>query len=79
MSQRKKHPIKEVEEAIRFAESMGWRYKGTGKSAHAWGRLLCTLQSREGCSMSIWSTPRNAYNHAEQIRRSVKTCPHREE
>ena len=26
----------------------------TGKSAHAWGRLLCIEQSRQGCQISIW-------------------------
>ncbi len=73
---RKQHPNKEIEAAIQYAEAHGWRYKKAGNSAHAWGRLLCLLETREGCMMSIWSTPRNPYNHAEQIRRRVNQCPH---
>lgn len=73
---RLKHPIKEIEKAIDYAESKGWRYKETGNSAHAWGRLLCILEDRDGCSMSIWSPPRDADNHAKQIKRKVNVCPH---
>jgi hypothetical protein len=29
--------------------------------------------------ISIWSTPRNPGNHAKQIARAVKRCPHDEE
>lgn len=76
---RKRHPNKDIEEAVKYAESMGWRFKAAGDSAHAWGRLLCVLEAREGCSMSIWSTPRNPFAHAEQIIRSVKRCPHKKE
>lgn len=73
---RKQHPNREIEAAIRYAESHGWRYKNTGNSAHAWGQLLCKLETRDGCRMSVWSTPRNAYNHAAQIRKRVDQCPH---
>lgn len=76
MTKRPKHPNKEIENAILYAEQKGWRYKNVGKSAHAWGRLLCSLPTREGCQMSIWSTPRNTFNHAEQIRRAIDKCPH---
>lgn len=73
---RKKHPNKEIETAVRYAESQGWRHKEAGGSAHAWGRLLCPLESREGCSMSVWSTPRDPVTHAKQIRRRVDACLH---
>jgi len=73
---RKSHPNKEIEAAIQYAEKHGWRYKSAGNSAHAWGRLLCPLSTRDGCAMSVWSTPRNSQNHAIQIRRSVDKCPH---
>lgn len=73
---RKRHPNKEIEQAIQVAESKGWRYKDAGDSSHAWGRLLCPLQEREGCSMSIWSTPRDPVNHSKQILRRVGSCPH---
>lgn len=74
---RKKHPNKEIEMAIRYAKFQGWHYKPTGNSAHAWGRLVCPLQMRAGCMMSIWSTPRNPYAHAEQITRKIDQCPHK--
>lgn len=78
MMKRSKHPNKEIEEAIRYAEKNGWVFKDTGKSAHAWGRLLCPLHTREGHQISIWSTPRNPYNHANQIFRLVDKCLHKE-
>lgn len=74
---RKKHPNKEIEKAVKYAESLNWRYIESGKSAHAWGRLYCSLEDRNGCSMSIWSTPRCAETHAKQIRRNVDSCPHK--
>ncbi len=79
MPTRKKHADKLIERAIVFAEEQGWRYQKVGHSAHAWGRLRCPLPTREGCAMSIWSTPRNAETHAKQIIRRVKQCPHKQE
>ncbi len=73
---RKKHTCKEIENAIQHAEKLHWRYKAAGHSAHAWGRLLCPLENKDGCSMSIWSTPRSPEAHAKQIRRRVDLCPH---
>ncbi|NNM60388.1 MAG: hypothetical protein HKM04_11330 [Legionellales bacterium] len=57
---RPRHPSKEIEAAIQYAEERGWRYKKTGNSAHAWGRLLCPHQEREGCGMSIPKILQNA-------------------
>ena len=79
MIRRNRHPNKEIEEAIKYAEQNGWSYKTSGNSAHAWGQLLCPLHTREGHRLSIWSTPRSAYNHAQQIRRAVDRCRHDEE
>ena len=76
MTKRTKHPDKEIESAIVYAEDNGWKYKDSGKSAHAWGRLLCPLHTREGHQLSIWSTPRSPYNHAKQIQRQVDNCKH---
>ena len=73
---RPRHPNKDIEAAIKYAESKGWRYQETGNSAHAWGRLLCPFESREGHSMSVWSTPKSTDNHAKQIRRNVDACEH---
>lgn len=79
MFKRIKHSNKEIEQAIQYAEKNGWRYREAGNSAHAWGRLLCPLEDRQGCSMSIWSTPRDSENHAKQIRRNVRSCLHKHE
>jgi hypothetical protein len=76
MPKRSKHPDKEIESAILYAEKNGWIYKDSGQSAHAWGRLFCPLHTREGHQMSIWSTPRDAFNHARQIKRLVDKCQH---
>lgn len=73
---RSAHPNKEIEAAVKFAESVGWRFQATGKSAHAWGKLLCPLTDRSGCRVFIWSTPRSPENHAKEIRRIVGKCPH---
>lgn len=79
MTHRSRHPDKDIELAIQYAEDCGWRYKESGKSAHAWGTLMCVEKSRDGCKLSIWSTPRNCVNHANQIRRKVKQCLHLED
>jgi len=79
MKNRKSHPNKFIEDAILYAEKHGWRYKEAGGSAHAWGRLLCPHETRDGCAMSIWSTPRNPENHAKQILKRIKQCPHMKE
>lgn len=76
---RNKHPNKEIEWEVKKAEEIGWRYQKAGNSSHAWGRLLCPMENREGCSLSIWSTPRCAENHARQIRNRVNACPHLQE
>jgi len=73
---RPKHPNKDIEKAIQYAEAKGWRYSKAGNSSHAWGRLWCSYQGREGCSLSIWSTPRVPEHHAKQIRRNINNCPH---
>jgi hypothetical protein len=74
MVARSRHPHKEIENAVQYAEGKGWRFiKGKG---HGWGRVLCPLNSREGCQISIWSTPRNAERHARSIIRAVDRCAH---
>lgn len=76
---RPKHPNKEIELAIKYAESKGWRYQPSGNSAHAWGRLLCPLAAREGHAMSVWSIPKSNEDHAKQIKRKVDACEHQGE
>lgn len=77
MANRPRHPNKEIEAAVVYAEARGWSwFKVNG---HAWGKLYCGHHDREGCKIFIWSTPRNAQNHAKQIMREVDRCPHKEE
>lgn len=74
---RARHPSKEIEAALRFAEGRGWRVEAGG--SHAWGRMYCPANDpacRDGefCITSIWSTPRSDSNHANQLRRVVEKC-----
>lgn len=72
-----RHPNKHIERAVRYAESLGRRV--VTSEGHAWGRLFCPHANRDGCIISVWSTPRNPENHARQIRREVDGCPHGED
>ena len=72
---RPRHPKPAIEKVIEYAEQLGWRVELSG--GHAWGRLFCPFCSRTGCIISVWSTPRNADNHARQIRKVIDSCPHR--
>lgn len=71
---RPRHPNKHIEAAVQYAESLGWRVWVA--SGHAWGHLYCPLQARQGCRISVWSTPRNPENHARHVRRDIDACPH---
>ena len=74
---RKKHPNKEIENALKYAEELGWHIKESG--GHAWGRMYCP-SNYENCRCgefgisSIWSTPKSPVNHARQIRKVVANC-----
>jgi hypothetical protein len=37
MADRSKHPNKDIEAAIKYAEELGWEYRASGNSSHAWG------------------------------------------
>ncbi len=74
---RRKHSKSEVEKALRYAESRGWRVEIGG--SHAWGKIYCPFNDEacrcgEFCIASIWSTPKSPGNHARQIRRVVDNC-----
>ena len=74
---RKKHPDKEIESVLKYAESKGWQIiKGSG---HAWGILRCPVNDvdcrcGQFCSMSVWSTPKNAGNYARQLKKKIDSC-----
>jgi hypothetical protein len=74
---RRSHPKSEIEAALAYAEQNGWRVELGG--SHAWGKIYCPYNDQECrcgifCITSIWSTPKNAGNHAKQIRRVVDNC-----
>lgn len=72
VGKRPRHPKKEVEDAVRYAEGRGWHIAMA--DGHAWAHLLCPLAAREGCWVSVWSTPKNPENHARKIRRLIDKC-----
>ena len=59
--QRSRHPNKEIEAAVQYAEANGWTCTVPG--GHAWGILWCTHGRRGGCRFGVWSTPRSPDNH----------------
>jgi hypothetical protein len=71
---RSRHPNKHIEETIQYAETRGWRFEKS--NGHAFGHLLCPKSTREGCRITVYSTPKNRENHARDIKREVDACPH---
>jgi hypothetical protein len=69
---RPRHPKKEVEGAVQYAEGKGWRVEMA--KGHAWAHLLCPSATRDGCWICVWSTPRSPGNHARSIRRLIDKC-----
>ena len=72
---RPRHPNKEIEAAVCYAVAQGWRWHKA--TAHAWGRLLCPHAARDGCKMSVNSTPKHPQGHADKIKKFVDRCPHK--
>ncbi len=73
---RSRHPDQEIEEAVAYAEELGWRVVPT--KGHGWGRLYCAHADRDGCMIPVWSTPRSTGNHARALVRAIDRCPHQE-
>lgn len=74
---RRSHAIKEIEIVLKHAEQQGWRVVCGG--SHAWGKIYCPWNSAhcrcgEFCISCVWSTPKNAVNHARQLKRVVDHC-----
>ena len=74
---RSPHPKKEIEAALRHAQSQGWHVETGG--SHAWGKIYCPYNNDgcrcgEFCIACIWSTPKNHGNHAPAILRVVDPC-----
>jgi len=78
--QRPRHPSKEIEKALAYAETQGWHVRLL--SGHAWGKIQCPWNDsgcRCGtfCQVSVWSTPRVPEHMAHNIRRVVDGCMRR--
>ena len=77
---RNKHPNKEIEEALKYAEDNHWRIENS--KGHPFGQMYCPYkdsnESCEGngkwCRIGIWSTPRNLGNHARDIKKVIDRC-----
>ena len=68
MVERKIHPKKEIEKALREAEQAGLEVvnaSGRGHSTHV-------ISGDQPHPFRVWSTPKNADNHAKQIRRHIR-------
>jgi hypothetical protein len=77
------HSKKQVREALDEAEGACdnedkacFEVADTSSSGHSWGYVRCRAC---GQRMSVWSTPKNADNHANQIRRFMRRHHHEEE
>ena len=73
---RSKHPDKDVEAAIQYAESNRWEVK---KGGH-WGMLYCPYNDSDcrcgtRCKAGVWGSPKNASNHAKQLKEVVPEAP----
>lgn len=68
------HSKKEVREALAYASDRGWTIHPGG--SHRWGIIWCPAHEHH---VTISSTPRNAGDHAKDIRRAVDRCPHKPE
>jgi hypothetical protein len=76
---RPRHPKKEVEGAVQYAEEKSWKVDKRGGHTHVWGILNCPERSQDGHRVSVYSTPRNPQNHARHIKKSVDRCEHKKE
>jgi len=78
---RGRHPNRDIEEAVQYAEAHGWKVVHSGKSAHSWAKIRCPHNDRNcrngmHCQNGIWSTPRDPRDHARHIRQWVDRCIH---
>jgi hypothetical protein len=72
---RAKHPKKDVEQALRFAEENGWLVRSTARG-YRWGEMICGHAGPDRSRISMLSTPTNPGKHANRLRRKVRNCPH---
>ena len=68
------HSNKEISKAIEYALDHGFRIVAAGRSSHIKLSLYCPVTSREGCKVSVFSTPRSPEQHAKDIRDKIDRC-----
>lgn len=83
MSKRPRHPKKEIENALQYAESHGWIIEHSG-GGHSWGSMKCPYNDsdcRNGdyCLVQIWSTPSVPEKHAKRLTSIVDKCTRRKQ
>ena len=71
---RPRHPNNDIEAAVQFAESRGWTFVRQG--SHVWGILDCPSHARDGRRLHVYSTPRDPFAHAKDLKRDVRRCRH---
>lgn len=77
---RNKHPNKEIEEALKYAEKKHWRIENS--KGHPFAQMYCPNvgckekceSNGKWCRVGIWSTPRNPANHARDLKKIVDRC-----
>jgi hypothetical protein len=69
------HSKKEVRAALSHAVPEGFLVKESDGRGHCWGYVQCQETDCRG-RMSVWSTPSNQHDHADQIRRFVRRHKH---
>ena len=74
---RRRHPKKEVEEALTaILEDPWWRLEQPRKTGHVWGVLKCG-HGRGGCMRSVFGTPASPSEYARKLEDWAGTCRHR--
>jgi hypothetical protein len=69
---RRRHPKKEIADALREARQAGLLVIQIHRS-HRWGQARCQVC---GAHVSVWSTPRDPGGHAKEIDRFVRNHKH---
>jgi hypothetical protein len=69
------HSKKQVRDALDGAHEAGFTVRETS-AGHRWGYVEC---GKCGQRLSVWSTPKNADNHARQTRRFLQRHGHEDE
>lgn len=67
-----RHPKKDIEYALEYAEEQGWTVTSVLRG-HRWGVLACPTGERV---VPVWSTPKSPTSHAMNLRRRVDRCQH---